>query len=209
MHMGDPEEKAWIRNRIEGPEKDITFTDNGKKAILNKIIQAEGFEKYLQVKFVGTKRFGLDGGEALIPALEQIIKRGGNLGVKEIKIGMPHRGRLMCWQMLWENLTELYLVNFLAKVFPKEDFEGDVKYHLGASSNRDFDGNIVHISLTDNPSHLEAVNPVVLGQVRAKQFFHKDPSRKSVVPVLIHGDAAFAGQGIVAECFAMSGLPGQ
>ena len=94
MHMGDPDEKAWIRNRIEGPEKDITFTENGKKAILNKIIQAEGFEKYLHVKFVGTKRFGLDGGESLIPALEQIIKKGGNLGAKEIKIGMPHRGRL-------------------------------------------------------------------------------------------------------------------
>ena len=94
MHMGDPSEKAWIRNRIEGPEKDITFTDNGKKAILKKIIQAEGFEKYLHVKFVGTKRFGLDGGESLIPALEQIIKRGGSLGAKEIKIGMPHRGRL-------------------------------------------------------------------------------------------------------------------
>ena len=94
MHMGDPDEKAWFRNRIEGPEKDIQFTDNGKKAILNKIVQAEGFEKYLHVKFVGTKRFGLDGGESLIPALEQIIKRGGNLGVREIKIGMPHRGRL-------------------------------------------------------------------------------------------------------------------
>ena len=94
MHMGDPDEKAWIRDRIEGPEKEIIFTENGKKAILNKIIQAEGFEKYLHVKFVGTKRFGLDGGESLIPALEQIIKRGGNLGVKEIKIGMPHRGRL-------------------------------------------------------------------------------------------------------------------
>ena len=94
MHMGDPDEKSWIRDRIEGAEKDISFTENGKKAILNKIIQAEGFEKYLHIKFVGTKRFGLDGGEALIPALEQIIKRGGNLGAKEIKIGMPHRGRL-------------------------------------------------------------------------------------------------------------------
>jgi 2-oxoglutarate dehydrogenase complex, dehydrogenase (E1) component, and related enzymes len=94
MHMGDPDEKAWIRDRIEGPEKEISFTENGKKAIFNKIVEAEGFEKYLHVKFVGTKRFGLDGGESLIPALEQIIKRGGNLGVKEIKIGMPHRGRL-------------------------------------------------------------------------------------------------------------------
>ena len=209
MHMSDPEEKAWVRNRIEGPEKAITFTDNGKKAILNKIIEAEGFEKYLQVKFVGTKRFGLDGGESLIPALEQIIKRGGNLGVKEIKIGMPHRGRLNVLANVMGKPYQAIFSEFFGKgISAKEDFEGDVKYHLGASSNREFDGNVVHISLTDNPSHLEAVNPVVLGQVRAKQFFHKDPNRKSVVPVLIHGDAAFAGQGVVAECFAMSGLPG-
>ena len=209
MHMNDPEEKAWVRNRIEGLEKNISFTDNGKKAILNKIIEAEGFEKYLQVKFVGTKRFGLDGGESLIPALEQIIKRGGNLGVKEIKIGMPHRGRLNVLANVMGKSYQAIFSEFFGKgISAKEDFEGDVKYHLGASSNREFDGNVVHISLTDNPSHLEAVNPVVLGQVRAKQFFHKDPSRKSVVPVLIHGDAAFAGQGVVAECFAMSGLPG-
>ncbi len=209
MHMSDPDEKAWVRNRIEGPEKNISFTENGKKAILNKIIEAEGFEKYLQVKFVGTKRFGLDGGESLIPALEQIIKRGGNLGVKEIKIGMPHRGRLnVLANVMGKSYQAIFSEFFGRGISAKEDFEGDVKYHLGASSNREFDGNIVHISLTDNPSHLEAVNPVVLGQVRAKQFFHKDPSRKSVVPVLIHGDAAFAGQGVVAECFAMSGLPG-
>ena len=209
MHLGDPEEKAWIRNRIEGPEKDITFTNNGKKAILNKIIQAEGFEKYLHVKFVGTKRFGLDGGESLIPALEQIIKRGGNLGAKEIKIGMPHRGRLNVLANVMGKPYKAIFSEFFGKsVNASKDFEGDVKYHLGASSNREFDGNLVHISLTDNPSHLEAVNPVVLGQVRAKQFFHKDKNRKKVIPVLMHGDAAFAGQGIVAECFAMSGLPG-
>ena len=209
MHMGDPDEKAWIRDRIEGPEKKIQFTENGKKAILNKIIQAEGFEKYLHVKFVGTKRFGLDGGEALIPALEQIIKRGGNLGVKEIKIGMPHRGRLNVLANVMGKPFKAIFSEFFGKtVTSKKDFEGDVKYHLGASSNREFDGNSVHISLTDNPSHLEAVNPVVLGQVRAKQFFHKDIERKKVIPVLMHGDAAFAGQGIVAECFAMSGLPG-
>ena len=209
MHMGDPEEKAWIRDRIEGPEKDITFTKNGKKAILNKIIQAEGFEKYLHVKFVGTKRFGLDGGESLIPALEQIIKRGGSFGAKEIKIGMPHRGRLnVLANVMGKSYRAIFSEFFGKTVTSKKDFEGDVKYHLGASSNRDFDGNIVHISLTDNPSHLEAVNPVVLGQVRAKQFFHKDKERKKVIPVLMHGDAAFAGQGIVAECFAMSGLPG-
>ena len=209
MHMGDPDEKAWIRNRIEGPEKNITFTENGKKAILNKIIQAEGFEKYLHVKFVGTKRFGLDGGESLIPALEQIIKRGGSLGAKEIKIGMPHRGRLnVLANVMGKPFRAIFSEFFGKSVSASKDFEGDVKYHLGASSNREFDGNSVHISLTDNPSHLEAVNPVVLGQVRAKQFFHKDKERKKVIPVLMHGDASFAGQGIVAECFAMSGLPG-
>ena len=209
MHMGDPEEKAWIRDRIEGPEKNITFTENGKKAILNKIVQAEGFEKYLHIKFVGTKRFGLDGGESLIPALEQIIKRGGNLGAKEIKIGMPHRGRLnVLANVMGKPFKAIFSEFFGKSVSTGKDFEGDVKYHLGASSNREFDGNSVHISLTDNPSHLEAVNPVVLGQVRAKQFFHQDKNRKKVIPVLMHGDAAFAGQGIVAECFAMSGLPG-
>jgi 2-oxoglutarate dehydrogenase E1 component len=209
MHMGDPDEKSWIRDRIEGPEKNISFTENGKKAILNKIIQAEGFEKYLHVKFVGTKRFGLDGGEALIPALEQIIKKGGNLGAKEIKIGMPHRGRLnVLVNVMGKPFKAIFSEFFGKTASSKKDFEGDVKYHLGASSNREFDGNSVHISLTDNPSHLEAVNPVVLGQVRAKQFFHKDKERKKVIPVLMHGDAAFAGQGIVAECFAMSGLPG-
>ena len=209
MHMGDPDEKSWIRDRIEGPEKNITFTENGKRAILNKIIQAEGFEKYLHVKFVGTKRFGLDGGESLIPALEQIIKRGGNLGAKEIKIGMPHRGRLnVLANVMGKPFKAIFSEFFGKSVDASKDFEGDVKYHLGASSNREFDGNSVHISLTDNPSHLEAVNPVVLGQVRAKQFFHNDKDRKKVIPVLMHGDAAFAGQGIVAECFAMSGLPG-
>jgi len=209
MHMGDPDEKSWIRDRIEGPEKDITFTKNGKRAILNKMVQAEGFEKYLHIKFVGTKRFGLDGGESLIPALEQIIKRGGNLGAKEIKIGMPHRGRLnVLANVMGKPFKAIFSEFFGKSVNASKDFEGDVKYHLGASSNREFDGNSVHISLTDNPSHLEAVNPVVLGQVRAKQFFHKDKSRKKVIPVLMHGDAAFAGQGIVAECFAMSGLPG-
>ncbi len=209
MHLGDPEEKAWIRNRVEGKEKGIKFTDNGKKAILKKIIEAEGFEKFLHVKFVGTKRFGLDGSESLIPALEQIIKKGGSLGAKEIKIGMPHRGRLnVLANVMLKPFKAIFSEFFGKSVSSKKDFEGDVKYHLGASANREFDGNLVHISLTDNPSHLEAVNPVVLGQVRAKQFFHKDPDRKKVIPVLMHGDAAFAGQGIVAECFAMSGLPG-
>ena len=209
MHISDPTEKVWFRNRMEKRENEIKFTDDGKKRILNKIIQAEGFEKFLAKKFVGTKRFGLDGAESLIPALEQIIKRGGQLGVKEIKIGMPHRGRL---NVLANVLQKSYkkIFNEFAGEFSStpEESAGDVKYHLGASSNREFDGNSVHVSLTDNPSHLEAVDPVVLGQTRAKQFFHKDLKRNKVIPILIHGDAAFAGQGIVAECFAMSGLPG-
>ncbi len=209
MHISDPIEKVWFRNRMEKEENQIKFTNTGKKSILNKIIQAEGFEKFLAKKYVGTKRFGLDGAESLIPAMEQIIKKGGQLGVKEIKIGMPHRGRL---NVLANVLQKSYkrIFNEFAGEFSStfEDSAGDVKYHLGASSNREFDGNPVHVSLTDNPSHLEAVDPVVLGQTRAKQFFHKDLNRKKVIPILIHGDAAFAGQGVVAECFAMSGLPG-
>ena len=209
MHISDPVEKIWFRERMEKNENQINFTNKGKKAILKTIIKAEGFEKYLAKKFIGTKRFGLDGGEALIPALEQIIKRGGQLGAKEIKIGMPHRGRLNVLANVLQKSYKKIFNEFVGELDAKsEESAGDVKYHLGASSNREFDGNSVHVSLTDNPSHLEAVNPVVLGQVRAKQFFHKDKERKEVIPILIHGDAAFAGQGVVAECFAMSGLKG-
>ena len=209
MHITDPNEKIWFRERMEREENQLKFTENGKKAILNKLIQAEGFEKFLAVKFIGTKRFGIDGGEALIPALEQLVKKGGQLGVKEIKIGQPHRGRLNILANLLQKSYKRMFNEFAGEYAAfSADSTGDVKYHLGASSNREFDGNLVHISLTDNPSHLEAVNPVVLGQTRAKQFFHKDKKRQKVVPILIHGDAAFAGQGVVAECFAMSGLPG-
>ena len=209
MHISDPKEKVWIRERFEKEENKLNFTNNGKKAILNKIIQAEGFEKFLATKYVGTKRFGLDGAESLIPALEQIIKRGGQLGVKEVKIGMSHRGRLNVLANVLQKSYKRIFNEFAGEISNiEEESAGDVKYHLGASSNREFDGNSVHVSLTDNPSHLEAVDPVVLGQTRAKQFYHNDIKRNQVIPILIHGDAAFAGQGIVAECFAMSGLPG-
>ena len=209
MHMADPIEKIWFRERMEKEENKLKFTDNGKKNILNKLIQAEGFEKFLALKFVGTKRFGLDGAESLIPALEQIIKRGGQLNVKEVKIGMPHRGRLNVLANLLQKSYKRMFNEFVGEyASTPEESAGDVKYHLGASSNREFDGNSVHISLTDNPSHLEAVDPVVLGQTRAKQFFHQDTKRNKVIPILIHGDAAFAGQGVVAECFSMSGLKG-
>jgi 2-oxoglutarate dehydrogenase E1 component len=223
MHISDPEAKQWIQERIEGPDKEITFTPEGKKAILNKLIEAEGFEKFLDVKFTGTKRFGLDGSESLIPALEQIIKRGGALGIKDIVLGMAHRGRLNVLTQVMMKPHRALFHEFKGGAFYPEDVEGsgDVKYHLGASSDRDFDNNKVHLSLTANPSHLEIVDPVVLGKARAKQDQHISPSgklvniavegkpdRSMVLPLLLHGDAAFAGQGVIAECLGLSGLKG-
>ncbi|MGR3760450.1 2-oxoglutarate dehydrogenase E1 component [Roseobacteraceae bacterium NS-SX3] len=210
MHISDPEQSAWLKERIEGYDKEIRFTREGRKAILNKMVEAEGFEKFLHVKYTGTKRFGLDGGESLIPAMEQIIKRGGALGVEDIVIGMPHRGRLNILANVMQKPYRAIFNEFQGGSFKPEDVDGsgDVKYHLGASSDREFDGNTVHLSLTANPSHLEAVNPVVLGKVRAKQDQLGDKERTRVLPILLHGDAAFAGQGVVAECFALSGLRG-
>ncbi|MDB3963006.1 2-oxoglutarate dehydrogenase E1 component [Paracoccaceae bacterium] len=210
MHISDPVQSSWLKERIEGRDKEITFTREGRKAILNKMVEAEGFEKFLHVKYTGTKRFGLDGGESLIPALEQIIKRGGALGVRDIVIGMPHRGRLSVLANVMQKPYRAIFNEFQGGSFKPEDVDGsgDVKYHLGASSDRDFDGNNVHLSLTANPSHLEAVNPVVIGKVRAKQDQIGDADRTQVLPLLLHGDAAFAGQGVVAECFGLSGLVG-
>ena len=210
MHISDPQQSSWLKERIEGLGKEIQFTKEGRKAILNKLVQAEGLEKFLHIKYMGTKRFGLDGGESLIPAMEQIIKRGGNLGVKEIVIGMPHRGRLSVLANVMEKPFKAIFNEFQGGSYKPDEVEGsgDVKYHLGASSDREFDGNKVHLSLTANPSHLEAVNPVVLGKVRAKQEQLNDKLRTEVLPILLHGDAAFAGQGVVAECFGLSGLKG-
>ncbi len=214
MHISDPDEKSWIQERIEGEHKEITFTEEGKKAILAKLVEAETFERFLHKRYPGTKRFGLDGGEAMVPALEQIIKRGGALGVEDIVIGMPHRGRL--------NVLGAVMGKPYHKIFNEfqggntqgaDDYgSGDVKYHLGASSDRTFDNHRVHLSLTGNPSHLEAVNPVVLGKARAKQADKVGEDRVTqrgmVMPLLLHGDAAFAGQGVVSECLALSGLTG-
>ncbi|WP_375207391.1 2-oxoglutarate dehydrogenase E1 component [Hyphococcus sp.] len=214
MHITDPEQKAWLQQRIEGPDKDISFTKEGKRAIYNKLVEAEGFENFLHTKYTGTKRFGLDGGEAMVPALEQIIKRGGALGVQEIVIGMPHRGRLNVLAAVMGKPYHHIFHEFQGGSVTPDDVagSGDVKYHLGASSDREFDGNKVHLSLTANPSHLEAVNPVVLGKARSKQDRIEesdlDQPRTHVLPLLLHGDAAFAGQGIVAECFGFSGLRG-
>src|SRR6188472_658809 len=212
MHISDPAQKAWLQERIEGKDKEITFTPEGKRAILNKLVEAEGFEKFCDVKFTGTKRFGLDGGESMIPALEQIIKRGGALGVQEIVLGMAHRGRLNVLAQVMGKPHRAIFHEFKGGSSTPDEIEGsgDVKYHLGASSDREFDGNQVHLSLTANPSHLEIVNPVVLGKTRAKQDQHgaSREDRTMVMPLLISGDAAFAGQGVIAECFGLSGLRG-
>jgi 2-oxoglutarate dehydrogenase E1 component len=212
MHITSPAQKAWIQDRIEGEEKDIRFTPEGRRAILNKLIETETFEKFCEVKYTGTKRFGIDGAEAMAPALEQIIKRGGQLGAKEIVIGMAHRGRLNVLANVMAKPFRAIFNEFKGGSWKPDEVEGsgDVKYHLGASSDRVFDSNNVHLSLTANPSHLEIVDPVVLGKVRAKQDQRgcAPGERTPVLPLLIHGDAAFAGQGVVAECFGLSGLKG-
>ena len=210
MHINDVEERRFIQDRIEGRDKEIQFSELGKKAILNKLIEAEQFEKFLGRKFVGTKRFGLDGGESMIPAMESIIKIGGQNGIREIVFGMPHRGRLNMLGNVMQKPFQVIFHEFSGGSANPDDVggSGDVKYHLGTSTDREFDGNKVHLSLTPNPSHLEAVDPVVLGKVRAQQTIRGDDTRSQVMPVLMHGDAAFAGQGIVAECFGFSGLTG-
>ena len=218
MHINDVEERRFLQEKIEGRDKEIHFSPEGKKAILNKLMEAEQFEKFLARKFVGTKRFGLEGAESAVPALESIIKVGGAHGVKEIVIGMPHRGRLNVLANVMQKPFKVIFHEFSGGSSNPDDVggSGDVKYHLGASTDREFDGNKVHLSLTPNPSHLEAVNPVVLGKVRATQRLRgidrtldrEDELQDEVLPILMHGDAAFAGQGIVAECFGFSGVPG-
>ena len=209
-HIQDPDEKAWIQERIERIHNQSNFTDRGKQAILNRLIETEGFEKYLDKKFTGTKRFGLDGGESLVPAMEQIFKRGGQLGVQEIVLGMAHRGRLNVLANVMGKPFQAIFHEFQGGSSRPEDVggSGDVKYHLGSSSDRVFDGKSVHLSLTANPSHLEAANTVCLGKVRAKQKQMNDPDREKVMCMLLHGDAAFAGQGLVPESLDLSNLFG-
>jgi len=210
MHIQGPEEKAWLQERIEGARNRTDFTERGKRAILEALTRAEVFERFLDRKYTGAKRFGLEGGEALIPALEQIIKRGGQLGLRELVIGMPHRGRLNVLANVMDKPFRAIFSEFQGNAANPEDVQGsgDVKYHLGTSSDRTFDGNTVHLSLTPNPSHLEAVNTVVLGKVRAKQQQRRDTERHQVMGLLMHGDAAFAGQGLVAETLDLSQLRG-
>ncbi|MCL6739616.1 2-oxoglutarate dehydrogenase E1 component [Sphingomonas sp. RB56-2] len=210
MHINDLEERRFLQERMEGKNAAISFTPEGKRSILEKVIHGEQWEKFLARKYVGTKRFGLDGGESAIPALEAVIKYGGASGVEEIDIGMAHRGRLNVLSNVMGKPYRAIFHEFAGGATNPADVggSGDVKYHLGTSSDREFDGNKVHLSLLPNPSHLEAVDPVVLGKARASQTCKGDVEGDTVLPLLLHGDAAFAGQGIVAECFGFSGLPG-
>ncbi|MCP5372134.1 MAG: 2-oxoglutarate dehydrogenase E1 component [Hyphomicrobiales bacterium] len=210
MHIMEPEEKSWIQRRIEAIHNQTDFTPMGKRTIYQRLVEAEGFERFLDKKYTGTKRFGLDGGESLIAALEQILKRGSQLGVKEVVIGMPHRGRLNTLASIMCKPYVAMFAEFRGVSSRPEDVQGsgDVKYHLGTSADRIFDGSKIHLSLTANPSHLEAVNPVVLGKVRAKQAQRKDRDREQVMGLLMHGDAAFSGQGLVAESLDLSQLKG-
>ncbi len=210
MHIQEPEERAWIQRRIEGARNHTEFTFKGKRFIYQRLVEAEGFEQFLDKKYTGTKRFGLDGGESLIAGLEQIIKRSGQLGVKEVVLGMPHRGRLNVLASIMNKPYLAMFAEFMGLASKPEDImgSGDVKYHLGTSADRIFDGTTVHLSLTANPSHLEAVNTVVLGKVRAKQAQIDDEDRKVIMGLLMHGDAAFAGQGLVPETLDLSQLKG-
>ncbi|HET7708821.1 MAG TPA: 2-oxoglutarate dehydrogenase E1 component [Sphingomicrobium sp.] len=210
MHINDLEERRFLQDRIEGKGATVQFTPEGKQAILAKVIEAEQWEKFLARKYVGTKRFGLDGGESAIPALESVIKYGGQYGVEEVDIGMAHRGRLNVLVNVMGKPYRAIFSEFAGGAANPEDVggSGDVKYHLGTSSDREFDGTKVHLSLLPNPSHLEAVDPVVLGKARAVMTLKGDKHGKKVLPILLHGDAAFAGQGVVWECLSFSGLPG-
>jgi 2-oxoglutarate dehydrogenase E1 component len=210
MHIQEMEERTWIQKNIEGVDYKSNYSPDLRRAIYKDLVEAEGFETYLQMKHTGTKRFGLDGGESLIPFMERVLRSAASVGVEEVVIGMPHRGRL---NVLARTMGKPYVAifsEFQGNSAHPEDVQGsgDVKYHLGASADRDFTEGLMHLSLTANPSHLECVNPVVLGKVRAKQAQRGDEARDKVMGLLMHGDAAFAGQGIVPESLDLSQIKG-
>jgi len=210
MHMQGPEEKAWIQERMEGRSEQWRFRPSERREMLKQLTEAEGFERFLHLKYTGTKRFGLEGAESLMPLMQALVTRAAELGVREISLGMPHRGRLnVLANFMGKSYTAIFS-EFQGNPANPQDVQGsgDVKYHLGTSTDREFGGCMVHLSLAANPSHLEAVDPVVIGKARAKQTQRKDSSRSQVMAVIMHGDAAFAGQGLVAECFALSDLAG-
>jgi 2-oxoglutarate dehydrogenase E1 component len=211
MHIQDPDQKAWIQRRIEGAPWRSHFDATGKQRILQDLTEAEGLEAFCQKRYVGSKRFGLEGGEVTIPAMHAIIEVAVRGGVGEIAIGMPHRGRLNTLVNVVKKPYVALFSEFSGTSFKPDDVQGsgDVKYHLGTSTDVEIAGRMVHLSLQPNPSHLEAVDPVVVGKVRARQDIAGDTrGRHSVMAILMHGDAAFAGQGLVYETLAMSQLIG-
>ncbi|MDE2199478.1 MAG: 2-oxoglutarate dehydrogenase E1 component [Rhodospirillales bacterium] len=211
MHIQDPDQKTWIQRRVEGAPWVSAFDKAAKTAILQQLTEAEGIETFCQKRFVGTKRFGLEGGEVTIPALHAIIETAARADVSEIAIGMPHRGRLNTLVNVVKKPYTALFSEFGGASFKPDDVQGsgDVKYHLGTSTDIEIAGRMVHLSLQPNPSHLEAVDPVVVGKVRARQDMAGDTrGRRSVMGILMHGDAAFAGQGLVYETLAMSQLIG-
>ena len=210
MHIQEPDQKQWIQERIEGIHNKTAFSPLGKETLLVRLTEAETFENFLNTKYPGTKRFGLDGGESLIPALEQVLKRGSQLGVREVVLGMPHRGRLSVLAHVMRKPYAAIISEFQGNSSLPEGVQGsgDVKYHLGTSADIGYDDKTVHLSLSPNPSHLEAVDPVIAGRVRAKQRQLNDTERREVLGIVMHGDAAFAGQGLVAECLDIADVKG-
>ncbi len=210
MHIQDPDQKAWLQRKFENTEYREEFSKEDKIDILQQLTRAEGFERFLHVKHTGTKRFGLDGGESLMVGLEVMLRHAAGLGVREIVVGMPHRGRLNVLANYMGKPYRAIFAEFQGMSAHPEEVQGsgDVKYHLGTSTDREIEGENVHLSLTANPSHLEAVDPVVIGKVRAKQDQIGDSERRLVMPLLLHGDAAFAGQGLVAEVLDLAGVRG-
>ena len=210
LHIQQPEQKQWVQERIEEVHNKTNFTNEGKKAIFSRLIESELFEQFLDKKFIGTKRYGIEGGESMIPGIEQIVKQACLAEVENVFIGTAHRGRLTLLSTVLGMPYKSILSKFQGYLNDPNEVlgSGDVKYHLGVSSDREFEGKKIHISLVPNPSHLEAVDPVVIGKVRAKQTQLKDKNNNKVFGLLIHGDAAMAGQGIVAETFARSQLRG-
>ena len=210
LHIQQADQKQWVQERIEEVRNKTNFTNEGKKAIYKRLVESELFEQFLDKKFLGTKRYGIEGGEAMIPGIEQIVKQACLSGIEDIIIGTAHRGRLTLLSSVLEMPYKKILSKFQGSLNDPNEVlgSGDVKYHLGVSADREFENKKIHLSLTSNPSHLEAVNPVVVGKVRAKQTLAKDKTTDKVIGLLIHGDAAIAGQGVVAETFAMSQLRG-
>ncbi len=209
-HIQNLTQKEWLEEKLEGSLSKPKLTKEEKGRVLQKLVEAVGFEEFLHKKFPGAKRFSMEGAEPVLPAMEALVESAAALGVKEVVLGMPHRGRLNVLTAFMGKSYDAMLSEFQGNLATPDwiNSSGDVKYHLGFSSDKVFNGNEVHLSLNANPSHLEAVNPVVVGRVRAKQDQFKDTERKTVMGLLLHGDAAFCGQGVVSETIAMAGLEG-